>query len=699
MSRFVLVVWIGALCVATPHVSTAQTPEKRPRWALVLSGGAARGIAHVGVIKALEETGLRPDVVYGTSMGAVVGALYASGLSAAEIERELDLVNWGRIFEPTGTAREWRTIRIAPPWLTLARGDAGLRLPSGFVDDQELDYVVARVFLPAEGMAQGDFDRLPIPFRAVASDLNTLAPVTIKTGSVSHAVRASLAIPVVFPPVRNGGRVLVDGGLAANLPVAPAREEGLDGMLAVDVALETKTLTENSSALEIGLTIIDRLDKRGQPATFREGEQLIWLSLKGFSATDFEADEAMIASAYKEALPQVQAFARKFPPGPATGSGSPSGRSDGPALPPPRAPLDWAEKDGKATRRTAVANRKFGAVPRDSFLAGALSEGYRHVYLAGIFRSAWPELRVRGDSTDVSFLVVPRDPAEFSVAAAWDLDRQTRAQAVFSLRPNLRRIPPQVLLGGTLRHFGWNAFAEFAPHALDRGSEGWFVRGNRRQQETRVFSAEDEWLEIENDRLEGFVGHQLPLPTDLVMQLGAGLGWVEESGERNGGLLASVRLDAGPPVVRRIEATAMFGQDGYGAVRGEGRYDLFVRPVTFRPSVTLGYASELAPLDEWPGLGGPEVLGGLRHGEWLGRWSLAGGLTFLYRAGRTVQLSISGQAGRADKSIGRPDLDGRIRFAGDIGAEVDIPFGPLRVDWGYFEGGQSRFDVTFGPWF
>lgn len=180
----------------------------RPRLGLALSGGAARGFAHVGVLRAFERHGLQVDAIAGTSVGAVVGGAYAAGLSLD------DLLAFGR------TAR-WRNLGR----MTLARG--------GLQSNQPLETLL-RARLPV-----ADFDKLQIPFAAVAADLDSGEEVMLTSGDLAFAIRASCTLPGLYVPVIDDcGRQLIDGGLVANLPVTAAHKLGADMIVAVDVNFE-----------------------------------------------------------------------------------------------------------------------------------------------------------------------------------------------------------------------------------------------------------------------------------------------------------------------------------------------------------------------------------------------------------------------------------------------------------------------------
>ncbi|HSN72108.1 MAG TPA: patatin-like phospholipase family protein, partial [Steroidobacteraceae bacterium] len=219
--------------------SAASSPD-RQRIGLVLSGGGARGTAHVGVLKVIEQLNVPIDVIAGTSMGAVVGGLYASGMSAAEIEDLFTSVNWQDAFQDRPPREELNFRRKQDDRNFLVRyalgiTEEGLVLPKGLVQGQKLAQILRRATLPVAGVQ--DFDDLPIAFRAIATDFETGEAVVLGSGDIVSAMRASMSAPGVFMPVERGGRLLVDGGLVQNLPVDVARAMGVDVVIAVDVSV------------------------------------------------------------------------------------------------------------------------------------------------------------------------------------------------------------------------------------------------------------------------------------------------------------------------------------------------------------------------------------------------------------------------------------------------------------------------------
>lgn len=219
----------------TIWVST-YSQNQRPKIGLVLSGGGAKGIAHVRVLQVLDSLGIVPDYIAGTSMGSIVGALYASGYTGNQIDSITRVIDWEKLFSNSITFREinieekdefGRYIYELP-----LKGIAP-QFPLGLVEGQHIEELLADLFFPVNHIT--DFNKLPTPFLCVAADIVKGEPVILQHGNLASAVRASMSIPTVFPPIRINDRLLVDGGVFMNLPVTYCRNMGADLIIAVDV--------------------------------------------------------------------------------------------------------------------------------------------------------------------------------------------------------------------------------------------------------------------------------------------------------------------------------------------------------------------------------------------------------------------------------------------------------------------------------
>jgi predicted acylesterase/phospholipase RssA len=255
----------GAQSVPAVACPAVVTSTRTDTLALVLSGGGARGLAHIGVLRVLDSLGVRPILVVGTSMGALVGALYAGGLSGRQIDslaRGLPLEALFRRYAPIAllTAGDFGSpVSVLAPAFVLEMRGAVVRLQSPVAREPQLNALFNQLLLRANLTAGGDFDRLPRRFRAVATDMRTRSAVVLGDGDLAEAVRASIAIPVVFTPVHRDGQLLVDGGLSANEPVGVARRLGASRVLAVDVGTSTADSIGDVTTASMLAYLIDEL--------------------------------------------------------------------------------------------------------------------------------------------------------------------------------------------------------------------------------------------------------------------------------------------------------------------------------------------------------------------------------------------------------------------------------------------------------
>jgi NTE family protein len=278
---------------AAPEPQAAPPPSPRPRICLVLSGGGARGIAHVGVLKVLEELRIPIDCIAGTSMGAVVGGLYAAGMSARDIESTIRSLDWQEAFRDAPPRRDLAFRRKQDDRNFLVRLPLGLKhgrilLPKGFIQGQKLQETLRQLTLPFDNTT--NFDHLPTPFRAVATDLVDGSAVLLDKGDLAIAMRASISAPGVFAPVEYQGRLLVDGGLAENLPINVARDMHADVLIVSDVSFPLQARGQLDSALSISnqmLAILVRKDSDRQLKTLTAQDILIEPALGTAPSTDF----------------------------------------------------------------------------------------------------------------------------------------------------------------------------------------------------------------------------------------------------------------------------------------------------------------------------------------------------------------------------------------------------------------------------
>ncbi|MFM5203233.1 patatin-like phospholipase family protein, partial [Aeromonas veronii] len=252
--------WTRLLLVmlaAMPLLAVAAQGE-RPKIAVVLSGGGAKGSAHIGILKVLEQKRIPVDIIVGTSMGSYVAGMYAMGLSAEEVERTTLAIDWNKGYQDKVGRDELSLRKKQQNEQYQLRTDIGVngdttQLPDGFFQGQSMASLLrgATSNLPV----QESFDDLPIPYRAMATDMETVTPFVLDHGSLAKAMQASMSIPGALKPVEWEGHILADGGSVNNMPVDVAKAMGADVVIAVDIGAKLRT----RESLKSGLAMIDQL--------------------------------------------------------------------------------------------------------------------------------------------------------------------------------------------------------------------------------------------------------------------------------------------------------------------------------------------------------------------------------------------------------------------------------------------------------
>ena len=288
-------------CCAEAGRGEKRDGVRRPRIGLVLSGGGALGFAHVGVLRVLEEEHVPIDFIAGTSMGSIVGAAYASGRSMSDLEEILRKTDWDKLFQET-PPRESIPFRNknGREGELLGEGKLGIsaeRLitPQGVIEGQNIVPEFQRIFSKVPSPVK--FDDLPVPYRAVAADIESGEAIVLDHGDLALAARASMSVPGFFSPVELNGRYLVDGGVAKNLPVDVAKNAGMDVLIVVSLPSDMKKKDELKSPIDLSKQILNILidhNVKEQLKLVGPQDVVIEPDTRGFSATDFgKAQEIM----------------------------------------------------------------------------------------------------------------------------------------------------------------------------------------------------------------------------------------------------------------------------------------------------------------------------------------------------------------------------------------------------------------------
>jgi NTE family protein len=308
---------LGLLVLLAASPVAGQDPPPRPKIGLALGGGGARGIAHIGVIRALEEMHIPIDYIAGTSMGSIAGGMYSCGFTPEEMENVIKGIKWETLFQdaPERPEQSFRQKEddfehLIPIEFGLNFKKGGIVLPPGLIAGSKLGFVLDTTMLPC---SVANFDELRVPFRAVATDIQTGAPYVMSKGSLARSIRASMAIPAIFTPVEIDGHLLIDGGESQNLPVQTVRAMGADIVIAVNVGSSgaaTAAKPTNVGAM-IG-RLIDLPLQQNTMASAALADVVITPDLDGYTSADFTSGVKMIPLGYQATMAvkeKLQAYA------------------------------------------------------------------------------------------------------------------------------------------------------------------------------------------------------------------------------------------------------------------------------------------------------------------------------------------------------------------------------------------------------
>jgi NTE family protein len=722
-----------ALLVATPVSTRADSPVAAPRLVLVLSGGGARGAAHIGVLKVLEELHIVPDMVVGTSMGSIVGGLYAAGWSPDEIETLLKTVDWNQIFSD-GVVRDEKSFRRKqddrPQMIPTKLRFKGPKpyVPPGVLGGQSLELLLRS--LEIESTGERDFDRLPIPFRAVAMDITTGEAVVIGKGSLATAMRASMSIPGAFPPVVLDGRKLVDGGAAANLPVGIAQGLGAKRVIAVDIS---SPLKKDATGFNDFFSVFNQLNsiltvsnRREDVARLRDGDVLIRPELGDISFIAFDRAAEAVAIGEQAAREKLDAL-RQFAADDAAWGAFKSRHHLRPAS---ETVIDRVRLENSSLVSDDVVLDALTITPgqqaNDAVLRPALLKLYNLDYF-GVIKDS---LEILPDGTRELVVDAPPPPygrnrLQFGLAFGGDF--RGESQYAITLRHQLLAANR---LGGeweNVLQFGDVFLAQSSFYQPLSAEMKWFVQplaGYRRERQEiwsddkavaeyratvglarldagRVLGT---WGELRvgayfsSDRFENIVGESSYPNSDEHRGAAEVLFRVDSESARvfpRSGALLELRYTK--------SAGALGSDDRFEQVYGRGRYAFSFGEYTIRPD--LEYGDNLCPVDSvfsLFSLGGLAHLSGLAERELLGEKVAFGALAF-YRRLKSLDLAgihvrvYAGASLEAGNVYQRKDpitADSlKTGWSAYLGA--DTPIGPAYLAYGN-TGGKGRVYVAVG---
>jgi NTE family protein len=735
--------WGLSILCAMLSISTAATAEDtgratdvtssdRPRVGLVLGGGGARGAAHIGVLRELERMRVPIDAIAGTSMGAIVGGLYAAGMSVAELEELVAEMDWADAMsdEPDRGDLRFRRKQDARDYpidldIGLERGRP--KLPLGLVQGQKLDLILRNLTVPVSHIK--NFDELPIPFRAIASDIETGDMHVMGSGDLARAIRASMSVPAALAPVRVDGHLLVDGGLVGNLPVDIVREMGVDVVIAVDVEFPLYTPDELESAISISeqmLTILIRRETLRQIEKLGEDDVLVRPQLGTFGSANFGAIVQAIEPGAVAAR-QQEARLRELSMDEAAYA---AWQAKHLAPPPPPERLAFVRVKHNSRLSSEILESRLGVAAGDPVDAERLAAEAAQLHALDVFQKVSYRLVEEDGRTGVVFDARAKSWGPSFLNFGFTLEDDFEGATNFDVRARLTR-PAVNRAGGEWRvdlRLGTEPqlFSEFyqplrsnsrlfvAPYVdVDQNNFNLFADGDiiARLRISEAVAGVDTGVEIGNFgefRLGAFRGGG-----DSTVTIGdPGL---PSPNFDVGGLRARLRFDTldkpwfpGNGVRADIE-----WRQSNPSLGGDDRYDLVelsMETVQTRGKSTFGFGLDFYTTLSFAGavqdlfrLGGFQRLSGYERGAISGPHAAVAKLLYYRRIGESagglidapVYLGASLETGnvwqdRSDMSLGSSQLHGSL-FLG-----MDSYIGPMFFAAGLGEGGLSNFYLFFG---
>ena len=659
--------------------------------ALVLSGGGARGLAHIGVIEYLTEHSYDADLVVGTSMGAVVGALYAAGYTTEEIKERVLGIRWSELFDATpvvvGPAR---TLHV--PAFNMAIDVGNLRAGLGLFGQWRVNRALANLLFEANARSQGDFDALPHRYRAVAADLRTGRPVVLDHGDLARAVRASMAYPGFFAPVRWDDYVLTDGGIVENFPVASARELGASHIIGVNVSRPSEQLSTRSPLSVIDRTL--RLMQQNLERNAAPDAAVTPIISQDFVGPSFPEDSRPLIRLGYDAAQRDLAHVSL-----------PTRATNGRAR--PQLPRRFSELRIEApdTALAALARHVFSKIAVQDYDPAGVSTAIDRLYSTGLFEGVWPRVLPAGDTSQPPVLVVRVEaPPRVSLSgnAHFENDRGGRVWLSLDKQDRIGTLPTMFSVAGTAGSLERWATASMRIHMRTRSAFAWSAGAHVLESGVRFFQ-DDALTTTELFRAGGWIGWEWPhiLRARLLTVTGRA-DWIDTEGNDTSGwavgpvirysAVAAQARPVGWPLL--VEVEHRWGSQGYSRAQLRASHVFGKRRTLLALGIDLRGVSADAPIDVLPSLGDEHAIPGLRWGELRGQ----------ARAVTGADLAVPVQPGylRLRTRIGAvsDELDDWQHTHWEKGAELGFfmrtPIGVIEVGYGIATRGDGRFDVSLG---
>ena len=711
---------------------TVTAHAERQKIGLVLGGGGARGAAHIGVLKELERQRVPIDAIAGTSMGAIVGGLYATGMTPAELEELVTTLDWVASMRDTPT-REHLSFRRKlddehyPISAELGISREGLEIPMGAVEGQRLSLLLRELTIDVSHI--GNFDDLPIPFRAVATNIETGDAHVMGEGDLAQAIRASMSVPAIFAPAEIDGHLFVDGGIASNLPVEVMQAMDVDIIIAVDVEFPLYPADELTSAVRISeqmITILMRQETLRQIERLGEDDILIRPALGTFDSGAFErtpetigpGEQAAIAVAGRLADVALDeaAFAQHL-----------AARHSPPPIDEKLAFVRVVD-DGPVSARMLESH--LDIEPGDPVDTGQLSSAAQDLYGLNLHEQVSYRLDEENGATGVIFDARSKSYGPNILKFAVSLENDFEGSSAFNIGTRLRRI------GINSRGAEWLTDLQLGTDPLlasefyqpFQAGSALFVapRIDLRQRNFNTFENEDAIARYRISESEAGLDFGAELGSIGELRLGAYRGFGKARVKVGDPAIPNVEFDTGGVLARlRFDTrdNAQFPRSGIRAdmrwnaslprFGADERYDTVEAEFEStwsrgKNSLQFGalYATTLDSQDAIQDLftlGGFLRLSGLERGEISGPHAALTRLVYYRRVSEStggifdvpIYLGASLETGNTWSDRGDISFDSAL-VNGGVFAGFDTAIGPVYLGAGLAEGGRSNYYLFFG---
>jgi NTE family protein len=676
--------FIALLLAAVPFAPRISAQSCGSGTALVLSGGGAKGLAHIGVIEVMDSLGIRPDLIVGTSMGAIVGALYASGYSGRQIDSlasSLPLSDIFRSFEPSAP----RSLEFLQPLLYWEQGEHGFNLQRSAASTAEANAITNNLALRGNLIARGNFDSLPIPFRAVATNLADRSLVVIGTGDLARALRASYAIPLIFPPERIDGQLLGDGGLVANIPIGVARKLGAKRVIVSDATSGVADSVGLDAPLALASHLVAFLFHQPNDS-LGKNDALVRGDLTGFQ--DFEVSDrglARLVQTGRDAARKALAAA-----------GCASAPMPARALP---RHLDGFHVQGRSDGARSELRSLLGFAHSDTVNVTALAERLRRLASSERFAAVW--LNPRGAQDTVSFNLTVQRQARRTGGIGLAYDQELGGRAWFGFSDH--RLLGKAVEGSAVARIG--TFRDELQlslrgnQLLDRRLFNPLFSIDLAHEDIRRFDRDGNTLNSASTRELGVLaGYEHEYRNRWWFQAGlTGAAWHDSTRSNAGavgGALGAYQVDRRGN--RLVDLDAEWTTI-YRKATADISWPLALGRLHVTPRVRYGWGEEL-PSQLAFSLGGDEGFPGLHIGERRGDREAYASTLFSYRV-------VGPLAMRLELATGATAIGGDLAPRSDwlagarAGLGLDTPVGPIRAEYGYNSLHRGTIFLRVGRWF